>query len=64
MDDPDNLTTLRRKCHRDLHSGALKGAKKIQGLLDSPVSVLKHATQRNSIRKQLLSNYLNAVETF
>lgn len=58
-DEADNLTTLCKYCHDDLHKGLfelkLKGKKKGQ---------LKHATQMNSIRVQLLKRFPNAKETF
>ena len=57
-DEPENLITLCHTCHRALHDGKvilnLKGKRKGQ---------LKHATQMNSIRKQLLRLYPNAIET-
>ena len=58
----DNLITLCEECHKKLHKGELhtfesklKGKKK---------GTLKHATQMNSIRKQLLRHYPDAIETF
>lgn len=58
-DEADNLITLCHTCHKALHDGKIspnfKGKKKGQ---------LKYATQMNSIRKQLLRTYTNAVETF
>lgn len=58
-DVSDNLITLCHTCHKALHDGKIspnfKGKKKGQ---------LKYATQMNSIRKQLLRTYPNAVETF
>ena len=54
-----NLITLCKTCHKKLHSGKiilkLKGKRKSQ---------LKHATQMNSIRIQLLKRVKNSVETF
>jgi hypothetical protein len=57
-DEHDNLITLCKTCHDNLHDGkvTLKGGKK-KGLL-------KHATQMNSIRQQLLKNLPHAEETF
>ena len=57
-DEYDNLITLCKTCHDKLHQGkvALKGGKK--------KGQLKHATQMNSIRKQLLKTLPNAIETF
>ena len=58
-DEESNLITLCHTCHKDLHSGKIipnfKGKKK---------GTLKYATQMNSIRKQLLKLYPNAIETF
>lgn len=61
-DTLDNLITLCEECHNKLHKGELqtfesklKGKKKGQ---------LKHSTQMNSIRKQLLRHYPEAIETF
>lgn len=65
-DDESNLITLCHDCHVSLHEYArthngetpykLKGKKKSQ---------LKHATQMNIIRNQLLTNYYpEAIETF
>ena len=56
---PKNLTTLCKTCHNKLHNGEIKLKKngKIEGFL-------KHATQMNSIRKQLLQLLPEAVETF
>lgn len=58
-DEEDNLITLCHTCHKALHDGKihpnLKG--KVKG-------TLKHATQMNSIRKQLFKTYPEAIETF
>lgn len=58
-DDADNLITLCHTCHKALHKGVitpnLNGKKK---------DTLKHATQMNSIRKQLLIRCPDAIETF
>ena len=60
-DDLDNLITLCEGCHKDLHAGKLKKFEsKIQGKRKGN---LKHATQMNSIRKQLLKLYPKAIET-
>lgn len=57
--EADNLITLCHTCHKALHDGKInpnfKGKKKGR---------LKYATQMNSIRKQLLRTYQNAIETF
>lgn len=58
-DEECNLITLCHTCHKDLHRG------KINIKLDGKVKGnLKYATQMNSIRKQLLRLYPNAIETF
>lgn len=58
-DEAENLITLCKDCHDDLHSEKiilkLNGKKKGQ---------LKHATQMNSIRVQLLKRFPIAKETF
>lgn len=58
-DEASNLITLCKNCHDDLHNEKLilnlKGGKK---------GTLKHATQMNSIRIQLLKMLPNAIETF
>ena len=58
-DEADNLIILCKTCHDALHNGLLKlkksGKKKGQ---------LRHATQMNSIRKQLLKALPLAIETF
>ena len=58
-DEADNLVTLCHTCHKALHEGKIKpdfkGKHKGQ---------LKYATQMNSIRKQLLRIYPDAIETF
>ena len=57
-DEQDNLITLCKICHDELHKGniKLKGGK--------AKGYLKHATQMNSIRKQLLKALPEAHETF
>lgn len=59
-DDPKNLITLCHTCHKALHNGKLKnfhpeGMKK---------GNLKHATQMNIIRHQLLRNHPEAIQTY
>ena len=58
-DEAENLITLCHTCHKALHDGEIKpnfkGKKKGQ---------LKYATQMNSIRRQLLKHYQDAIETF
>ncbi len=58
-DEESNLLTLCKTCHDALHAGSLtlkqKGAKK---------GTLRHATQMNSIRLQLLSQVEGASETW
>lgn len=58
-DEQDNLITLCKMCHNNLHEGkiTLKKNGKIKGQL-------KHATQMNSIRVQLLRLLPEAEETF
>ncbi|MEA1967798.1 MAG: RRXRR domain-containing protein [Thermodesulfobacteriota bacterium] len=58
-DEPENLITLCKTCHDKLHTGNVK--LKRQG---KKKGNLKHATQMNSIRKQLLDLYPEAIETF
>jgi len=57
-DKEDNLISLCEECHKKLHKGKikLKGGK--------VKSQLKHATQMNSIRIQLLKKLSEAEETF
>ena len=58
-DEPENLITLCKYCHDGVHDGTvvlkLKGKKK---------GNLKHATQMNSIRVQLMKRINHAKETF
>lgn len=58
-DEESNLITLCHTCHKDLHSGKInpkfKGKKK---------GTLKYAAQMNSIRRRLLKQYPDALETF
>ena len=58
-DSPENLITLCHNCHEKLHHGEIK--LKLKG---EPKGQLKHATQMNSIRIQLLKYYPEAIETF
>ena len=58
-DDESNLITLCHTCHQLLHRGDIK--LNIKGKIKG---VLKYATQMNSIRKQLLKFYPEAIETF
>ena len=58
-DSPENLITLCHNCHEKLHHGEIK--LKLKG---KPKGQLKHATQMNSIRIQLLKYYQEAIETF
>ena len=61
-DEIENLTTLCEYCHKNLHSGKLKDFEsKLEGKRKGQ---LKHATQMNSIRIQLLKHYPDAIETF
>ena len=61
-DDIDNLITLCEDCHKKLHEGELKEYE--SKLVGKRKGTLKHATQMNSIRVQLLKHYPNAIETF
>lgn len=58
-DEESNLITLCHTCHKDLHSGKI--SPKLKGKAKEN---LKYATQMNSIRKQLLRIYPEAIETF
>lgn len=58
-DDENNLITLCHTCHKNLHSGKISLS--LEGEMKGN---LKYATQMNTIRKQLLKSYPNAVETF
>ena len=61
-DDTSNLVTLCENCHKKLHKGELKEFEtKLRGTRRGQ---LKHATQMNSIRIQLLKHYSDAIETF
>ncbi len=62
-DDENNLITLCKTCHDKLHKDFKEG-KKISNLKGKTKGQLKHATQMNSIRIQLLKNYPEAIETF
>lgn len=58
-DDPKNLITLCRTCHTALHRGEI--SLKRSGMKKTG---LRHATQMNVIRTQLMKKYPEAVETF
>ena len=58
-DDENNLITLCQTCHKLLHNGEIK-----LNLKGKSKGTLKYATQMNSIRKQLLRIYPEAIETF
>ncbi len=58
-DEPENLITLCKTCHEELHAGKIKLRKK-----GKQKGQLKHATQMNSIRKQLVNLYPKATKTF
>src|SRR5574344_883782 len=61
-DTLDNLIILCEECHQKLHDNKLKDFEaKLKG---KRKGTLKHATQMNSIRKQLLRQYPEAIETF
>lgn len=61
-DDLDNLIVLCEDCHKKLHKGLLKDFEST--LSGKCKGTLKHATQMNSIRVQLLKHYSEAIETF
>jgi len=58
-DEAENLITLCKTCHDKLHKGDIKLKK-----IGKVKSQLKHATQMNSIRVQLLRMLPKAIETF
>lgn len=58
-DEETNLITLCHTCHKDLHAGKIK-----LNLNGKSKGTLNYATQMNSIRKQLLQKYPDAIETF
>lgn len=58
-DEEANLITLCHTCHKDLHAGKIR-----LNLKGRSKGSLNYATQMNSIRKQLLRKYPEAVETF
>ena len=61
-DTLDNLITLCEACHKKLHEGKLQTFE--SNIIGKNRGTLKHATQMNSIRKQLLHRYHDAIETF
>ena len=61
-DTLNNLITLCENCHKKLHKDELETFEK--RLKGKKKGQLKHATQMNSIRKQLLEYYPEAIETF
>lgn len=61
-DTLDNLITLCEECHKKLHKGELKTFE--SQLKGNKKGQLKHATQMNSIRQQLIEYYTEAIETF
>lgn len=58
-DEEDNLITLCHTCHKGVHIGTVK-----LKLVGKRKGQLKHATQMNSIRIQLLKLCSDAIETF
>lgn len=61
-DRMENLITICEDCHKKLHDGELKDFEsKLSG---NRKGQLKHATQMNSIRVQLLKEYPEVIETF
>ncbi len=61
-DEAENLITLCEYCHKKLHDGKLKDFE--SKLYGTRRGQLKHSTQMNSIRTQLLRHYPYAIETF
>ena len=57
-DDENNLITLCKECHDNVHKGNIVLTKKPKKML------LKYATQMSLIRSRLLKFYTNAIETF
>ena len=57
-DDEDNLITLCKSCHDEIHNGTITLNKKPRKMN------LKHATQMSIIRSCLLKIYPQAIETF
>ena len=58
-DEPENLITLCRTCHKMLHDGKIDP--KLKG---KAKGILAHASQMNVIRSQLLKRYPDAIQTF
>ena len=58
-DEESNLITLCHTCHKDLHNGKI-----IHKFNGKKKGTLKYATQMNSIRRQLLKYYPEAIETY
>lgn len=58
-DEQENLITLCKECHDGIHDGTI-----ILGKKGKKKTALKHATQMNSIRVQLLRRVPEAKETF
>ena len=71
-DEAENLITLCHNCHKHLHHvygdnwelSAKEFLKLKKNIVGKPRGQLKHATQMNSIRVQLLKHYPEAIETF
>ena len=57
-DDENNLITLCKECHDNIHKGVITLTKKPKKML------LKYATQMSIIRSRLLKHYTEAIETF
>jgi hypothetical protein len=58
-DEPENLIALCKDCHDGLHDGTI-----VLKLTGKKKGDLKHATQMNSIRTQLMKLFPHAEETF
>lgn len=57
--DPSNLITLCHTCHKKLHDGKIRA-----DFSGQTEGTLKYATQMNSVRRQVLLRYPEAIETF
>lgn len=58
-DDENNMITLCKECHADVHNGTV-----VLNKTQKKNKSLKHATHMSIIRSQLLKKYPDAIETF